>query len=179
MQNSPTDEIPAAAAAERLNVSEQTVRNWARAGKLNGRQTATKRWLITTASVDAVLSVAAGPLRESTTPTVPPAPGAITPVPSTNTETLERRLDEATAILKDLQGRDLAAEQLVWAVEQDRDRFRAEAVALRDAALQLASAAHETDAGVRHLLEVLERQREALVQLLTPGSPQDLMPGSS
>ena len=147
-------QLSTGAAAMLLNVSPQTVRNWVRGGKLSATRTSAGRFLVDAVSVDAVLGAEeAGPS------------GA-----GTEAGTLE----EIRQILGELQSRDLRAARLLEAVERERDRFRAESAAFREAALQLLSAASETDSGVRRLLDVLERQREALIQLLAPGSPEDL-----
>lgn len=145
-------------AAEALDVSPQTIRNWVRRGTLAGTQTASGRLRVDAESVEAVLR------RRS----------VMTEPASGPPRSLEATLNDMQRILIELQEKDLASTRLLEAVERERDRFRAEAGALRDASLQLVSATSETDAGVRKLLDVLERQREALVQLLAPQSPEDL-----
>lgn len=63
--------------------------------------------------------------------------------------------------------------------ERERDRYRAEAATVKEAALRLVGSAQETHSVVSGLLTVLEQQQEALVQLLAPGSLDDLMPSRS
>jgi excisionase family DNA binding protein len=159
MVNTNPGNMSTGTAAKALDVSLQTVRNWVRSGKLSGTQTASGRVRVDAASVDAVLR----------------ARSAV-PRPTTGTPaSLETTLSEIQHVLGELQSQDLASTRLLKTVERERDRFRAEAAALRDASLQLVSAASETEAGVQKLLVVLDRQREALVQLLAPRSPEDLI----
>lgn len=158
MQINPASQMSTGAAAAKLNVTSQTIRNWVRSGRLSGSQMSAGRLRVDAASVERLLSDG----------------GDGSGATGGATQSLEATLADIRRALEDLRSRDLAATRLLEAVERERDRFRAESAALRDASLQLVSAASETDAGVRSLLEVLERQREALVQLLAPGSPEDL-----
>jgi hypothetical protein len=68
-----------------------------------------------------------------------------------------------------------AAERLLEATERERDKHRAEAAAVREAALRLVASAQETNSAVSGLLGVLQSQQDALIQLLAPGSPADLV----
>ncbi len=143
------------AAAKALNVTPQTVRDWIRAGRLKAGRAANGRFSVDAASVEMLAGS-----RSSSAAATPADPA----------------LADILRALRELQAQELASARLLEAVERERDRYRAEASAMREAALQLSAAASETDAGVRHLLEVLGRQRQALVQVLTPNSPEELMP---
>ena len=147
------DAVPVRVAAERLAVTGQTVRNMIRRGDLRGRKEG-RRWLVDGDDVERLAQEQPGSRREP--PAAPPTVG---------------ELAEAVA---ELLRREAAASKLVTALERERDRFRADAAAAREAALRVNAVARETDQAVRHLLEVLELQSDALTQLLAPGSPEDL-----
>src|SRR5438132_105074 len=117
MQSDPAQDIGTGEAAKLLNVTTQTIRDWVRGGKLRAVRTQSGRFRIDVASVEALLE----PDRNG------PTSGKV-----------EDTLSEITGALADLQARDRAAEQLLEAVERERDRFRAESATLRGAALQLA-----------------------------------------
>lgn len=157
-QSTEPEEIGTGAASKRLRVTAQTVRDWLREGRLRGRQTSTGRWLVEVLSIEELASEAPGANR------------AGGPLPAS----IEGRLDQIAEVVADLQKRELISEKLLRQIEKERDEFRSQARAFRAAALELSAAARETDAGVRHLLEVLDRQRGALAQLLTPGSAGEL-----
>ena len=55
--------------------------------------------------------------------------------------------------------------------ERDRDHYRADAATVRTVALQLVQSSREARRG---LLAAMEQQEEAFIQLLTPGSPDEL-----
>ncbi|HUX86329.1 MAG TPA: hypothetical protein VMW65_04955, partial [Chloroflexota bacterium] len=81
--------------------------------------------------------------------------------------------------LRQLMGRELAAERLVRAIEADRDRYRADAATSREAALRVNAAARDLRDVVQRLVGVLDEQSEALTQLLAPATPADVFPESS
>lgn len=87
---------------------------------------------------------------------------------------LAQRVEALTAAVHDALARETAAFELVRALERERDRYRADAAAARTAALAVNSAARELDGAVRAMLDVLAHQSDALIQLLAPGSPEDL-----
>jgi hypothetical protein len=89
---------------------------------------------------------------------------------------VEKRLKEITVAVERLAARESAFEQLVEALQRERDRFRAEAASAKEAALRVNAAARDTDKAVRGLLEVLEAQADALTQLLAPSTADDLLP---
>lgn len=140
-------------AAEALGVSTQTVRNWIKDGKLEGWKSPNGRWHVD----DRSLRDCAG------------GRGA-------TDGTIADKLDRLSADVAALGEADRLSARLLEAAERERDRYRADAAAIRDTALQLVAAADETQQAVTLLLEIMARQRDALSQLLAPGSPQDLMP---
>lgn len=144
-------------AARALEVSPQTVRNWIRNGTLAGRKS-NGTWRVEVRSVETRLAERPAKLSHALPPTE-----------------VQSRIDELASSVQRLLERDQAAERLLASTERERDRFRAEALAAREAALRVNAAARETDAAVRHLLDVLRQQSEALTQLLAPGSAEDLM----
>jgi excisionase family DNA binding protein len=144
-------------AARRLSVTGQTVRNWIRSGELDGRKQGSK-WVVAAKSVDAAASALA------VAPVVPAAPAGV-----------EERLDRLTAAVERLAQRETASSKLMAALQRERDRFRAEAAASKEAALRVNLVARETDQAVRRLLDVLALQADTLAQLLAPSSPEDLL----
>jgi hypothetical protein len=144
-------------AAGRLLVTGQTVRNRLKRGELDGRKQGAK-WVVDAESVDKAASeLTATPLK---------------PVASAG---VEERLERLTKAVERLARREAASSELVAALQRERDRFRAEAAASKEAALRVNSAARETDQAVRQLLDVLALQSDALTQLLAPSSPEDLL----
>jgi len=146
-------------AATELGLSTQAVRNLIRGGKLAAAKDPEGRWLIEEASVSAYLA----------------RHGRHKPPPA-GLERIEAMLDELTRSVASLQKSNASATQLLEATERERDKHRAEAAAVREAALRLVGSAQETNSVVSGLLGVLKQQEEALVQLLAPGSLDDLMP---
>lgn len=140
-------------AAEVLGVTTQTVRNWIDSGKLKGSKGLNGRW-----QIDAVS------LHERAE-----AHGAAD-------HAIALKLDRLSVDVTAMMEADRASTRLLAAVERERDRYRVDAASIRDAALQLVAAADETHQAVAALLEIMARQRDALSQLLAPGSPHDLMP---
>lgn len=150
--------IPVTQAADRLGVTQQTVRNRIRAGELEGTKDG-REWRVSEASVDR----AAAPRAVKTRPTV---------------SGIESQLDGLRLAIEGLTQREAAADRVVAAIERERDRYRADAAASKEAALRVNAAAIEIDKAVRQLLRVLELQADALSQLLAPASPGDLLPSS-
>jgi excisionase family DNA binding protein len=144
-------------AALALQVTTQTIRNWIENGKLEATKRGA-RWRVSRASFDR-LAGSFGDVRDS----------------SEAAETLEERLDRLAIAVEQLSARESTSQQLVDTLSRERDRYRSDAAAAREAALLVNAAARDTDVAVRHLLAVLESQSDALAQLLAPGSPQDLM----
>jgi transposase-like protein len=140
--------------ARRLGVTSQAVRDWIRSGQIVARKS-DRIWIVDGNSVECFAA---------TRRDLKLAPARV-----------EDRLRELTEAVAQLSAREAASAQLLRAVERERDRFRAEAAASKEAALRVNSAAREVDQAVRHLLEVLELQADALTQLLAPSSPEDLL----
>jgi predicted DNA-binding protein (UPF0251 family) len=143
-------------AAAQVGVSTQTIRNWLRSSKLRGYQDDQGRWQVELASLHGQRTK---PARESGEPPV---------------DDLRREIQQIAAAVNALKLSEATSLRLVDSLERERDRYRAEASAAREAALSLVAAAREVDGAVRQTLRVLELQAEALVQLLAPGSPGDL-----
>ena len=149
--------ITVAEAAKRLGCTTQTVRNWLLAGKLTGYQSGKRRiWHVDEASVTPLIR-----------------PGSTSPL------VVSGEVHEVLEQLRQLMGRELAAERLVRAIEADRDRYRADAATSREAALRVNAAARDLRDVVQRLVGVLDEQSEALTQLLAPATPADVFPESS
>jgi hypothetical protein len=154
MQNNlPESCISVHKAAQRLRVTPQTVRNRIRAGKLDGWKDVKGFWLVSAATVERMSAP-------------PAAPGELLAL-------VGALADE----LAELQNRADDADRLAAALDRERDRYRADAAAAREAALLLTGNARDLDAATRKLLAALEAQREALVQLLAPRTADDLVDG--
>jgi chromosome segregation ATPase len=147
-------------AADELGLSTQAVRNLVRSGKLAGSKDPEGRWLIDVDSLSEYLS------RHGRHK------------PASGVERIEERLDELTRSVASLSEASASATQLLELTERERDKHRAEAAAAKEAALLLVGSAREATSAVAGLLKSLQQQEEALVQLLAPGSPADLMPSS-
>jgi hypothetical protein len=162
-----TKYLTVAAAAGRLGVSDQTVRNRLRSGPLRGRQDASGYWQVEAASVEEYRAA---------------HPSAFADADLADSD-VASRLEELGVKVDALLARDAATADLVASLQRERaalarerDHYRADAAAAKAAALDVNAAARGLDASVRPMLDVLERQRDALTQLLAPGSPEDLAP---
>jgi excisionase family DNA binding protein len=149
-------ELRVSDAARRLSVTSQAVRDWIHAGHLPARKEG-RLWLVREQDVDRL------------------AAGRAASQPRASTAGVEDRLRELTEAVALLNEREAASAALVEALARERDRFRADAAASREAALRVNAAAREIDRAVRGLLDVLELQSDALTQLLAPASPEDLV----
>jgi hypothetical protein len=69
-----------------------------------------------------------------------------------------------------------AAQAAAAAISRERDRYRADAAAAREAVLRLAGVNRDAVGAARQLLDALDAQADAIAQLVGPGSPQDLLP---
>jgi hypothetical protein len=143
--------------AEELGLSNQAVRDLIHAGKVSAAKDPEGRWLIDGESARSYVAAHA------------PAKTATSDV-----KRLEEKLDRLVSGLGELQSANATAQQLLAATERERDAHRAEASAVREAALRLVSSAQETHTAVSGLLNVMKGQQDALIQLLAPGSPADL-----
>lgn len=151
---SSNDCISASTAASLLGVTSQTVRNWIRAGKLEGWQGTNGRWSVKRGSLDlADLS---------------------TKMPASGADDLERRLSSLGQTVDALQNERAAVQQTLEAVERERDRHRADAAALRDAAIRMNLMSRDVATAVRQMLDVLEQQSELVSQLLAPSTVSEL-----
>ena len=148
--------LRAAEVARRLGVTSQTVRNWIDSGELKAHKRG-KLWIVDRESYEAYAA---------SRPASPP------PVQPTD---VEARLVELTEAVERLASRESATEALVEALSRERDRWRAEAAAAKEAALRVNSAAEQTHKAVEQLLEVLALQADALRQLLAPASVDDVL----
>jgi predicted transcriptional regulator len=149
-------DVGVAAAAEELGVTSQTVRNQVRAGLLAGRKDDRGRWRVEASSVQASLDTHGRGAHGDATASL---------------RSDVRRL--ATA-LEELRANWTLASDGADMLRGERDRYRAEAAAARSAAVSLIAAAREVEGAVKQTLKILDLQADALVQLLAPGSPEDL-----
>jgi hypothetical protein len=135
------------------------VRDLIHAEKLDGFKDPEGRWLITSESLDRYI------VEHGTRAAAEPGIARI-----------ERRLDDVVRSVEKLRESNAVGTELLAATERERDRHRADAAAVREAGLRLVASAQETNEAVQGLLGVLQRQQDALVQLLAPGSLDDLRP---
>lgn len=155
-------EISATEAAAIAGVTCQTIREWCKGGLVDGIQTGPRQiWRVSAPSLQSFL----GQRGKS------PRADALS-----QTQSAVAKLISAVAELRDGGG---ASPALVASLERERDRFRAEAAAVREAALLVNSASRELYGAVRSMLEVMRQQGDALEQLLAPASPLDLMADGS
>jgi hypothetical protein len=70
-----------------------------------------------------------------------------------------------------LERRQLENGALLKALERDRDRHRADAVAARETAIRLNAYCEELVAALSRLVDAMRQQLAAVDQLLLPGSP--------
>lgn len=141
-------------AAHRLGITQQAVRDRLRAGTLTGRSEG-RAWRVDVASLPT----------EGTRAT-----------PEATLDALVRRLDRIEERLGVLAAVQEAAKESQEALVRERDRHHADAAAAREAALQLTGVTRDAVGASRQLLEALERQADAIAQLVGPGSPGDLLP---
>jgi Helix-turn-helix domain len=148
--------ISATDAAEALGVGQERARQLARSGELAGSIRGDDGcWRIPLASVEA--RVAARGRRVAMRPVSAEDSARLTSA----VQELTRRYEASSA------GQD--------AIERERDRYRSDAASIREAALRLNAAAQDVYDGVTSLLNALRGQSEALVQLIAPASPAELV----
>ncbi len=143
--------------AHELGCSRQTIRNWLHEGKLAGAQRENGRWDVDAAGVNDHL-VKLGRKRSA----------------SSDTTELAGEVRRLATVVEELEQRESSAATALEALTRERDRYRAEAATMREAAIRLNAAAADAHGAMRQTLTVLEQQREALAQLLAPGSPDQL-----
>jgi excisionase family DNA binding protein len=147
--------------ADHLRLSPQGVRDLIRAKKLRGCKDPGGRWLVEASSVTEYLErygrKKGGDLGQLG---------------------VERRLDELARSIDSLREAGALSARLLAATERERDRYRADAATAREAALRLVAASQETNSAASELLGGLQRQQDALIQLLAPASPADLSPAN-
>lgn len=148
-----SSELAASEAATRLELTPQAVRDRIRAGSLAGRKDEHGRWRVRADAVPPPRALVSNDLSALTI----------------RVEELERQLSTILAAQAGDAGR-------VERLSAERDRFRSDAAAAREAAARLNIALAEVRATARSLLNALDAQSEALTQLLAPGSPADLPP---
>jgi excisionase family DNA binding protein len=149
--SAPQELLTTKAAAVALGVTQQTVRNWIDSGKLKGTRSG-RPYQVTSQSVEQILA----------------QEGKRTLAPRHRSQT------EIDALAKEV--RRLADQSAaVAALASERDRYRAEAATLREAAAQVNAASREAYAGMRQLLDAMQLQSEALSQLLGPSTPDDVL----
>lgn len=147
-----------AQAAELLEIGEERVRQLCRNGTLAASKVPGGReWQIDAAAV----AERAG--------SIPPSRRRR---PAASTEVSVDEIVEAV-IRRLCQPPDTSA---VAEVRRERDRYRSDAAAVREAALHLTQAAREVRVGMAAALAALDEQAEALSALLAPGSVADLLP---
>jgi len=153
-----TDEIRVTEAAELLDVSGQTVRNYVRQGLLSARQPGARTLLIDRASVDALLLTRAlrgqGNRRRATTR----GPGA---------DELARERDDLRARVVELQDAVLRL-RAAAGLQRRADAERATQIGHLEEALRAATLAGELDRRAAIELE------EAVAGMALPGHPGDL-----
>jgi hypothetical protein len=157
LQTSDQTWIRVGSVAKDLGLSTQAVRDLIRSGKLEGSKDPEGRWLIDAASAAAYLATH----------------GRRKP-DAASVERIERRLDELAQAVATLKESNTDAANLVEAAERERDRYRTDAATARGAALRLVGSAEEKSQVVESLLKILQQQEAALLQLLAPGSLDDL-----
>lgn len=149
------EEMSTAEAGVVLGVTAQTIRQWCEVGKLKARRAGERRvWRVDRASVDSLV--------------------ALRPQPTAQADLAIQIRDLRVAVDR-LRSDRSADPSLVAALERERDHYRGESAAVREAALLVNSAARETSSAVRHLIDVLEQQSAALEQLLAPSTPFDVL----
>ena len=144
--------ITSGSAARELDVSAETIRRWVDTGRLEGfseERHVRKRYFVSERSVKALQE-----RREA---------GAAPPGHEL------RRLRERVAELEAI--RD---EVSLARLSRDRDHYRAENSALREAGLRLNAAMEHMERSTSAQAAALQEQREALSVLLTPNSVDDL-----
>jgi hypothetical protein len=141
----------------RLAVTPERARQLITARELDAQQTPTKRWLITRASVEKYRLGTVERTAESSSP---------------NLEAEVQRPSEAVLRLEE---RAASSAVLLDAVSRERDRYRADAAAARGAAMEMQASIPDFTGVVQQLQLIIERQANALGQLLAPGSPEDLL----
>jgi hypothetical protein len=129
-----------------------------RAAKLKGYQETAGRWKVEVASVQDHLA------KFGQKPQRPPGRGE-----------LAAEVQRLADAVRRLEGRERDPSGHLDALTRERDRYRADAATMREAALRLNALAGDACGAMRQTLEMLDQQRDALAQLLSPGSPQDLM----
>lgn len=92
---------------------------------------------------------------------------------------VDRRIDQLTAEMREiaaevehLRTRAGTAEEL-HTVRRERDRYRAEASTMREAAIRANAAQRAAAKGFRDVLDALDYQADALTELLGPRSPEE------
>lgn len=144
-------------AADQLGMSSQAVRDLIRSNKLDGRKNASDRWRVDPNSLSRYISEHGRKERGAS------------PV-----ELLEQRLNELTRRVDSLQESTAEGSRLETA-ERERDRYRSDASTLREVARLYVEASEDTDAAVASLFAASRKHRDALAQLMRPGSPEGLM----
>lgn len=140
--------VGASEAARRLGLTPQAVRDRIRLGTLPGHKNERGQWRVPEAALPAAANEPAATLAK-------------------RVAALEREVE----VLRTARGEH---DGLLAAIAADRDRHRADAIAAREAALQLNVTIAELRASVRSLLNALDGQAHALTQMLAPGSPEEL-----
>jgi excisionase family DNA binding protein len=166
--------MTASAAAKRLGISSQAVRDRLHAGTLRGHQTDSRRWRIDSASVEQAVprdkrDEDLGHRVRELTAEMHELAAAVRELAAG-----APRVNALEAAVAALTTPDAATVERLQGLERERDRYRSDASAVRAAALAVNAAASDLDGSVRQVLEVLAHQRDALTQLLAPGSPEDI-----
>jgi hypothetical protein len=143
----PSSTVGVSKAAQDLGLTPQGVRDLIRSGKLEARKNEADRWRIDGDSLARYLSEHG------------PKEGALSAL-----DRLDRRVSELDRRIESLS----ESASALTTVENERDRFRSDASALRDALLLYIASAADVEAA-------FQKQRDAFAQLVRPGLIQDLM----
>ena len=153
------DRIGAGQAADELGLSTQGVRDLIRAQKLDATKGPNGRWSINATSVEGYLEEH-GRKRGRT---------------QSDVDSMRERLAELGQSIAVLMEDRRSSDRLFQALERERDRYRADAVASRAAAAAILASTKDTYSAVEGLLDALRKQENALTQFLTPGSLQEVL----
>jgi hypothetical protein len=145
--------------ASRLGVTPERVRQMLREGKLEGIQAPNGRWQITCASVTGHLQKMGRTPRKDIADDLSALALQV------------QRLSESVDSLERREG----AVGTFSAISRERDRYRADVTAMRGAALEIQASTTGLTEAVQQLLVVIERQANALGQLLAPASADDVL----
>jgi hypothetical protein len=141
----------------------ERVRQLLKSGELEGGQTDTKRWQITRESVARLQAKRGGVNARASD--------------ASDFTSLATDIERLSTAIRRLEERDPSAAPLLDAMTRERDRYRAETLALRGATLEMRASTAPLIEAVKQLILVIEARDNALGQLLGPSSLEDLPRG--